>query len=347
MNSSAFHAAFDSLPRPAFLYDRESSFDGASWLLNPAAQALALEPDFLLDLVRDGHDRSICLSDGFYFLSVDTLEDGQQLLLLRPDTFAGDQTATISHQLRRSLSPAFYAVDTMSELDSVCQDPEARQELARVEHRLFQILRLATQLDWCQPHDPLLTRDDPVDLVKLLRDLVEEVRPACAECGVNISFSSERGRMPTIIDTYDLKYLLLSLLSNSLAFSSPPGQIYLTLKQQDKTAVISLRDSNDGTDPTLLSRFQWNSPGCLDPTRGLGLGLPVAKRIASLLGGTLMQTSSGDDGVGMALSIPLRDDVPGTLRSPAVDRSGGFPLSRILLSNALPFTAYLPDDETM
>lgn len=336
MDFSAFHAAFDQLSHPAFLV-----LDSA-WETNPSGAALGLEPKDLFEMAHCREDCSICLSDQFYFLSVDSMEDGSTLLILRPDRFLSDQARSIASQLRRSLSPALYAVESLEEQDSIRLDPQASRDLARLNQRLYQIFRLATQLEHCQPYNPLLAQEELIDLPHFLKTFVSENRVVCAQRSMTLTFHSAVPRLVTSLDVQSLQYLLLSLLSNSLGFATQPGQITLTLQQNGDRALITYQDTNPGVSPALLSRFRWNDPDCLSPGRGLGLGLPIVKRLAAALGGTLVQTSSGNDGVGLALSLPIRSTPPSTLHSPELDLFGGYSLSRILLSNAAPASLYAP-----
>lgn len=336
MDHATFHAAFDQFPNPAFLLVKDR------WECNPPGEALAIAPEDLFAMSRRGRDSSVCLSDQFYFLSVDPLGDGSQLMTLRPDRFAVDQASSISSQLRRSLGPALYAVEELEETPAIRADTEAVQNLGRVSQRLYQIFRLATQLDWCQPYNPMLSREEPVDLVRFLRRFADDNRAYCHSKSISITFHTRLARLTTLVDTYNLTYLLLTLLSNTLGFATAPGRVTLTLSHRGSQAILTYQDSNPGTPPTLLSNFLWNDPEVLEPGRGLGLGLPIAKRIAAALGGTLIQTGSGSHGVGMALSLPLREDDGKSLRAPVMDRTGGYSMSRILLSNALGTESYTP-----
>lgn len=336
---SVFHAAFDQLDHPAFL------MMGERWEGNPAACAFGVEPSALLDMTDHGRDSSVCLADQFYFLSVDHLSEGGVLLTLRPDCFLADQAASISSRLRRCISPALYAVEKLGELDCVRSSSDATRSCARLNHRLHQIYRIITQLDWCQPYSDRLAAPELTDLVKFLEDFVAQNQPLCSQKGLPISFQTVSKRLVTSVDRNALEYLLLTLLSNSLGFSRGNGTITITLKQTESQAVITYQDSNFVASPDLLSRMRWNQPESLDPDRGLGLGLPIAKRIASALGGTLVQTSSGKQGVGMALSIPLRIPPSTTLHAPILDRTGGYSMPHVLLSNALSDTAYTIESE--
>lgn len=339
MDFITFHAAFDQLPNPAFL-----RVDGR-WEGNPAAAVLAMGPEELLALCGEKRDRSIYLADSFYSLLVDPLEDGSLLLSLRPDRFAVDQASSISIQLRNSLGPALYAVENLEELESLRSDPAAKADLSRINQRLYRIFRLATQLDWCQNYNPLLAQEELVDLVKFLHRFTRENQHFCQSRSMPITFQSPLHHLTTVVATYSLSYLLLTLLSNSLGFAQSPGSITLTLTQQEGQAVITYQDTNRGVPATLLSQFLWNEPDRLIPGRGLGLGLPISQRIASSLHGTLVQTGSGDQGVGMVLSFPLRKGDPSSLHAPLVDRTGGYSMSRILLSNALDASLYSPEED--
>ena len=107
-------------------------------------------------------------------------------------------------------------------------------------------------------------------------------------------------------------------------------------------AIITVWDNGPG-----LQTQKEGREHLLEPTAGPGLGLPVARRIAALHGGTLVFEQREDRGLRAILSLPVRVPEDGCeLRSPQMgyDASGGFSTALVELSGVLPFSAFLPED---
>ena len=76
---------------------------------------------------------------------------------------------------------------------------------------------------------------------------------------------------------------------------------------------------------------------------GVGLGLPLVRRVAALHGGTLMLENEERGGTTAVLSIPIRNSGE-VLKSPLVDRTGGFSQTLVELSELLPAQYFGPND---
>ena len=77
----------------------------------------------------------------------------------------------------------------------------------------------------------------------------------------------------------------------------------------------------------------------------VGLGLTICRKIATLHGGALMLTS-GKQGTRVTLSLPVDDgrEAP-ALRSRTVDYTGGFPPALVALSDLLPESFFVSEEQ--
>ena len=122
----------------------------------------------------------------------------------------------------------------------------------------------------------------------------------------------------------DLRHLgaaLQELLANAIAHSPPGGRVELTVARDGDFAGVLIRDGGPGIAPESLAR-------CLEPfaqgadpmTRsleGLGLGLPLARRIVELHGGRLELSSSPGEGTTARVLLPLIVAKAAAIPSPA------------------------------
>lgn len=336
MDAAQFHSSYDAFPEALLLCDGEGR-----WMQNPAAERLELSQSDLDQLALWNGSSSVWLAGRFHDITGHRTADGL-FLILHADAFLSGAALSLSAQLRQRLQIAFHG---LASLNRHLNDPAAAKEnLSSVNHALYQILRMTTELDRCADEE-LPCHKICLDLTQWLQHLGEELKHWCAEAvDGSIQIDTPSASMFTMADPDQLDYMVAHLVSNALkAASDGEAKLFLSLKQQDSQAVLTIRGNGDAFSPTLLADPLWNDPTQLSLGRGLGLGIPIAKRIAALHGGTIV-VAPVKDGSQVAVSLPLY--VPeGYLASPAprVEPYGGFSKVRIVLSDALPPAAFHPD----
>lgn len=343
IDAKQFQQLFDQFDHPVLLKT------GQGWLTNPAAQSLCLSQADLDQLKYCENDASLWLARQFYRVSA-SRTDGELLLMLQPDTFLASAAENIAAQLRDRLSTAFGSTAALSESQALRSDLRARENLSAVNQELYRILNMVMQLERCSPANALVSRMCRVDMAHWFRKLAGELEEQCQKAGVKFTAESDVQILPMVANGRQLEYMVLSLVSNSLKNApEKDGRVSLSMKRQQDQLVITVTDNAGGFSPDYLTHPLWNEPQRLLPRRGLGLGLPLAQRIAADHGGVLMVFPS-QQGVRVAISLPIRDGAEFLGQpDPLIDDTPGFSLAKIVLSDALPRSAYFPnpygDDE--
>lgn len=338
MDDKQFRSHYDAFPDPLFL----QTGDG-QWLTNAAADALCLSQTDLAQLSAWDGSSSIWLAGQFFCIQGHRTAEGLFLLLFA-DPFLSSTAANLSTQLRQRLSLAFGG---LSSLHSHLPDdaPELKNDFSAINRALFQIFRIVTELDNCSETE-LRSHKSYIDLSEWLRRLQGELKHWCPkDSGFTLRVVLPDGPLFTMADPRLLDCMVTHLVSNVIK-ASPDGKAELTLalKRQGEQAVLTLSGAGVTFSPAALTDPLWNQPARLLPGRGLGLGLPIAQRIATLHEGALMIVPT-KDGSQAVFSLPLSSPPEGYLASPAprVEPTGGFSLVRIILSDALPPSAFHPD----
>lgn len=331
-----FHSSYDSFPAPLLL----QTVDG-SWLTNPAADAICLSRTDLEQLAAWDGNTSLWLAGQFFYVHGHRTAEGL-FLLLDADAFLSSSAINLSSQLRQRLSLAFSGLSSLNEhLSGETQD--AKEDLSVINRALFQIYRVITELDTCAETE-LSCHKVCLDLTHWLRRLGGEIEHWGHDYGVALRLALSAEPLSTMADPKLLDCLVAHLVSNAIKTASDGrAEIAISLKKQGEQAILTLDSNGVAFSPTVLTDPLWNQPARLLPGRGLGLGLPIAQRIAALHDGTLMVVPT-KNGSQVVFSIPL--SVPDNyLSSPAprVEPTGGFSLVRIILSDALPPAAFHPD----
>jgi signal transduction histidine kinase len=137
---------------------------------------------------------------------------------------------------------------------------------------------------------------------------------------------------PTCVraDPLRCQQVLWNLLSNALKFTPAGGRIDISLWRERQVVVIAVKDSGIGMERAFVARvferFTQANSSATRETRGLGLGLSIAKNLVELMGGTLAAESAGPNlGSTFTVRLPMVEQegesavAPGgsTHRSPA------------------------------
>ncbi len=126
---------------------------------------------------------------------------------------------------------------------------------------------------------------------------------------VELSVSPPLPNVLIVADEVKLRQILLNLLSNAIKFCAPGGGVRLEAETSpDGSLVISVRDDGAGIPPEDLAEVLSPFVQLGDPTdarqQGTGLGLPIAKALAELHGGSLELRSELGVGTTVRINLP-------------------------------------------
>lgn len=243
-------------------------------------------------------------------LSVVVLRDVTDVLDI--ERLKRDLVATVSHELRTPLTAIRGTVDMLDSGDA--------GELSDVQARLVNLLRANADRLRLIVDDLLdigaldggrveLARDD-ADIMEITRRVVEDLAPQAEAAGVTVRVQGEEGVM-AVVDAQRMRQVLDNLIQNALKFTPREGSVTLTVRRSGHRIEIGVTDTGIGIPPEELERvFEkfYRTRRAAQVARGTGLGLPIARSIVELHGGTLTARSDGRTGTTMQVSIPA--DVP-------------------------------------
>jgi signal transduction histidine kinase len=146
-----------------------------------------------------------------------------------------------------------------------------------------------------------------VDLKAVFGQLRGTLRPLATR--PEVDFTVEEPGVPTLhSDEVLLAQVLRNLLTNALKFTEA-GSVRLSVRRTDGDAEFTVADTGYGIPPELQERiFEefYQVPGSRPVSgRGTGLGLPYARRLATILGGALRVDSTPGEGSVFTLRLPL------------------------------------------
>ena len=108
-------------------------------------------------------------------------------------------------------------------------------------------------------------------------------------------------------DALKVKQILVNLLSNAAKFTEK-GEIVVTVTQKNGMVSFAVKDSGIGIEPKnfgkVFEEFQQIDSSNTRKYKGTGLGLPISRRLALILGGDLTVDSEFGKGSTFTLTIP-------------------------------------------
>jgi signal transduction histidine kinase len=176
------------------------------------------------------------------------------------------------------------------------------EEAQRLSARLNDLLYLS-EIESGQ----VVLQHDAVDLQTLLRAAIERIQRDAEVRGITISFDAQDAEVTT--DAQKLERIVENLLDNARKFTPDGGTIAVRSGTDAATAGAWVEVSNTTDDvtteelPQMFDRFYRRDRSRNGKQAGSGLGLPIARDLATLLGSTL--TASVADGrVTFRLALP-------------------------------------------
>jgi signal transduction histidine kinase len=216
--------------------------------------------------------------------------------------------STLSHELRTPLSAIMGWAhllqgrrlgpdDTHRAIETIVRNASLQERM------IGELLDMSSLLNGC-----LRLAVAPVDLRGVVEDAVTTGRAYARAKGVDLRLASPTSAIAVLGDATRLQQVVWSLLSNAIKFTPAGGRVRVQVAPAKPHAQIVVSDTGSGLDPELLtrlfSRFSRADASSTRPTRGLGLGLAVARGLVELHDGQLAAESPGP-GQGSTFTVRL------------------------------------------
>jgi signal transduction histidine kinase/DNA-binding response OmpR family regulator len=146
------------------------------------------------------------------------------------------------------------------------------------------------------------------DVSELFSALKGMLKPLLADnTSVDLIFSDETDFPALRTDEGKVSQILRNFISNAIKFT-PQGEIRISAKQQEKSILFEVTDTGIGIAPehleTVFQEFSQIENVLQDRYRGTGLGLPLCRQLATLLGGRVWVESEVGKGSSFFAELP-------------------------------------------
>ncbi|HXZ68153.1 MAG TPA: ATP-binding protein, partial [Alphaproteobacteria bacterium] len=152
-------------------------------------------------------------------------------------------------------------------------------------------------------------QDEKVDVGELMSSCARLIGEAAHRDGVALDVAEPERTLTLRADPKRLKQILLNLLSNAIKFTPAGGKVMFRAHQQPGSALVFIvKDTGIGMSTSQIAKalepFQQVDNSMTRRYEGTGLGLPIARSLAELLGGKLSIDSTTGRGTTVTVILP-------------------------------------------
>jgi signal transduction histidine kinase/DNA-binding response OmpR family regulator/HAMP domain-containing protein len=220
--------------------------------------------------------------------------------------------SSMSHELRTPLNSIIGFSSVLLGPSGDPLSPDQRMALEKVlknGKHLLQLINDILDISKLESGRMMLSVETE-DISTILSNCVLIVEPLIQSKRLNLTQDIQQGLPPLTTDIVKVRQILVNLLSNAGKFTEKGG-IAITVRQSDAGIVsFAVKDTGIGIESknfdTVFEEFQQVDSSSTRKYKGTGLGLPIARRLARMLGGDLTVESEIGKGSTFTLTVPSK-----------------------------------------
>jgi signal transduction histidine kinase len=235
--------------------------------------------------------------------SLERLRQAQHELAQRERLAAiGQITATVSHELRNPLGTLVASVEVLRRCLDQSRKP-ARVELERIQRNVWRCVRIIEDLlEFSRKSEVTLA---PIAIAGWIEHQLAEQQNLN---GVQVRLDLAPGVIVRA-DNERLRQAFVNLLQNGIQAiearqPAGGGELAVSTRVEGDALVLSLTDNGCGMSPEVRARMF--DPLFSTKAFGVGLGMPLVKRIVEQHGGSVAVESELGQGTTVMMRLPLR-----------------------------------------
>lgn len=254
--------------------------------------------------------------------------------------------ALAARELREPLANVMTTADRLFPLVSAEEDAATREQVARLNRGLFQMLRVisnmsdANRYSTSQPSYQVTQ-----DVSGVLSEVFARAQSLVTHAGITLTFKNLPNPVFSLLDAEKLERAVLNIISNAIKFTPEGGTIEASLTRRGNLLCLTIQDNGEGIGETVkgtvYSRYL-RDPGLEDGRFGIGLGMVLIRSAATHHGGTVLIDSGNGTGTRITMTLAIRQNQNGTIRSNirGIDYAGERDHGLLELSGCLPHILY-------
>ena len=242
----------------------------------------------------------------------------------------------VSHQLQSPLGAVRQYLDVLLHQMGDEAPAQQREWIERSSRKISEMLQIIA--DWLTlskvEGGQLATERSPVRWQDLVAKALAGLTNTARRKRVSLHNEVSDNLPPVTGDETALRMLLSNLVSNTIKYNRPDGEVKVQAAAEDQTVSLSVVDTGVGVapehQPHVFEEFYRVKDKSTAGTAGTGMGLPICKKIANELGGQITLASEAGRGSTFTVVLPrapTQKSPPDPPASSASAERGDGPLS--------------------
>jgi len=216
----------------------------------------------------------------------------------------------ISHEIRTPLTLILAPVTELLSLNEISKN--VRNKLFTVESNANRLLRMINQLlDFRRANRGLLTLAVYTgDFMRFANEIYSSFKGMAESKNIQYKFNTTPKEFRFSFDKDKIEIVIYNLLSNAFKYTPKNGKITFSIKAQNDSCIISIKDSGKGIPESELDKIfdRFYQAKSIDSAKvmGSGIGLSLTKSIVELHQGNITVNSEINKGTEFIITIPVQ-----------------------------------------
>ncbi|KEI93078.1 histidine kinase [Clostridium botulinum B2 433] len=218
--------------------------------------------------------------------------------------------SNISHELKTPLNVIFTAVQLLGFYEEDCNNEKQDKYLKLIKQNCYRLMKLINNLLDTTKLDSGYLKLNLVNynIVNLIEEITLSVTSYAESKGINIIFDTNVEEKIIAVDTDKIERIILNLLSNSIKFTNPGGNIFVNVKDSGENVYIHVKDTGVGIPSdkleSIFERFFQVDKTLKKNKEGTGIGLHLVKSFVEMHNGTVTIKSELGKGTEFIIKLP-------------------------------------------
>ena len=225
----------------------------------------------------------------------------------------------MSHDIRTPINGICGMINVADHYaDNMEKQTECRAKIKKTSHLLLELINEVLDMSKLES-DEVVLEDIPFNLNSIFEEILGVIEHMAAEQNIRIIWEEKEVTHWNLIGSpVHVKRILMNILSNAVKYNKENGYVYIGCREipSKQTAMTTLefvcRDTGIGMAEAFQKRifepFAQEHAGSRTKFAGTGLGMPITKKLAVKMGGTISFESKEGTGTTFVIRIPFQID---------------------------------------
>ncbi len=232
--------------------------------------------------------------------------------LKKHNAVKSDLISISAHQLRTSLSALKWILKMLldKDLGAISNEQESFiKKASDSNQRMITLVNDMLTLNHAED-DALTFKFNPTNILTLAEETLFEFSGESHKKNIEVIFLKPDDALPEVkCDREMIRVVFQNLIENAIKYSNEGDKVFVSLKQDKDTILISIRDTGIGIDtkeqPHIFDKFFRAGNAQEKDSIGSGLGLFTVQNIVNHHNGKIWFESNLDEGTTFYVSLPL------------------------------------------